>query len=358
MTSPRSQRYSISILAALLVAATTTGCGVESGRSSASPDGQKASCPWKADPSVTGKVRLGWQASPTPDLIVKDKGWLEACLPKATIQWSKFASGADIVQAFGAKSIDLALIGSSPATTALSKPLQLPVKVVWVQEVIGTAESLIARDSSVTGVKDLKGKSVAVPFGSTAHFSLLQALAAAGLTPGKDVKLVNLAPDAILAAWQGKQIDAAWIWNPVQSQLLDKGGKRIYSSADTAKAGKPTFDLSAATSELVSGNPAFMAQWAKAEDAAVKMIKDQPKDAADSMGIQMGSSPKDVASQFDGYTYLTAQEQAQPDYLGGKLGLDLITTADFLLSQGSIDSLAPKASYTSAVDPAPAKTVG
>jgi taurine transport system substrate-binding protein len=357
MNSTRTLRFSTPVLVTLLVGALAS-CAVESGRSSASPDGQKVSCPWKKDSSVTGKIRLGWQASPTPDLVVKDRGWLEACMPKAEIEWSKFASGADVVQAFGAKSIDLALIGSSPTTIALSKPLELPIEVVWVQEVIGTAESLISRDSSVTQVKDLKGRTVAVPFGSTAHFSLLQALSTAKLTPDTDVKLVNLAPDAILAAWQGKQIDAAWIWNPVQEQLVAKGGKRIYSSADTAKAGKPTFDLSAATSDLVSKDPAFMTQWATAQDAAVRLIKDKPQDAADSMSIQMGSSAKEVAAQFDGYTYLTAAEQTQPDYLGGKLGLDLIMTANFLLSQGSIDALAEKASYRSAVDPTPAKTVG
>jgi taurine transport system substrate-binding protein len=357
MNRTRTLRLSTPVLVTLLVGA-LSACGVESGRSSASPDGQKVSCPWKKDSSVTGKIRLGWQASPTPDLVVKDRGWLEACMPKAEIEWSKFASGADVVQAFGAKSIDLALIGSSPTTIALSKPLQLPIKVVWVQEVIGTAESLIARDSSVTQVKDLKGRTVAVPFGSTAHFSLLQALSAAKVTPDKDVKLVNLAPDAILAAWQGKQIDAAWIWNPVQEQLVAKGGKRIHSSADTAKAGKPTFDLSAATSNLVSDNPAFMTQWATAQDAAVRLIKDKPQDAADSMSIQMGSSAKEVAAQFDGYTYLTAAEQARPEYLGGKLALDLIMTADFLLSQGSIDALDQKASYRNAVDAAPAETVG
>lgn len=356
MKSDRLRPVRVPVLVALLVGV-LAGCGVESGRSNSSPDGKKVSCPWKADSSVTGKIRLGWQASPTPDLVVKDRGWLEACMPKASIEWSKFASGADVVQAFGAKSIDLALIGSSPATIALSKPLQLPVKVVWVQEVIGTAESLISRDPSVAKLQDLKGKTVAVPFGSTAHFSLLQALDGAGLTPSKDVKLVNLAPDAILAAWQGKQIDAAWIWNPVQAQLVEKGGKLIYSSEDTAKAGKPTFDLSAATSDLVSGNQAFMKQWATAEDAAVKMIKDKPTDAADSMSIQMGSSAKDVASQFDGYTYLTAAEQAQPNYLGGKLSEDLIATAEFLLSQGSIDAVSQKTVYQSAVDAGPAKTV-
>jgi taurine transport system substrate-binding protein len=351
----------VQTLAVVLVAALAPAlgaCGVQSGRSSAAPDGGKASCPWKPDRSVKGNVRLGWQASPTPDLIVKDRGWLEACMPEAKVTWSKFASGADVIQAFGAKSIDLGLIGSSPTAIALSKPLNLDVKVVWVQDVIGTAESLIARDGSTKSLADLKGKKVAVPFGSTAHFSLLQALAGAHLVPGKDVTLVNLAPDAILAAWQGKQIDAAWIWNPVQGQLLQNGGKRIYSSAETADMGKPTFDLSAATASFVSANKPFMTQWAKAQDAAVKLITDKPQDAGASMAIQMGATPKDVTAQFSGYDYLTADKQASPDYLGGKLGSDLVTTAKFLLSQGSVDGLNPKQAYERAVDAAPARSAG
>lgn len=338
---------------------TTAACGVESGRTSTAGGGGdggggKASCPWKADPKVATKATLAYQASPTGDLIVKDKGWLEACMPNAKITWAKFASGADVIQAFGSKSADLGLIGSSPTTIALSKPLDLPIKVVWIQEVIGTAEALVSHDSSIKTVADLRGKKVAVPFSSTAHFSLLQALDGAGLTEGKDVTLVNLAPDAILAAWQSGQVDAAWIWNPVQSEIA-KSGKVIFSSADTAKAGKPTFDLSAATSDFVDQNAAFMKQWATAQNKAVALIGADPKDAATSIGIQMGAQPADVAGQFSGYKFLTAKEQLTPDYLGGKLGKDLLTTAGFLLDQGSIEGANPAATYDSAVDVAPAR---
>lgn len=345
--------FQAAVIAGVLIAA--SGCGVESGRTSDSSGG-KASCPWKADPSVKTKATLAWQASPTGDLVVKDKGWLEACMPNADISWAKFASGADVIQAFGSGSADLGLIGSSPAAIALSKPLDLPVKVVWIQEVIGKAEALVARDSAIKTVKDLSGKRVGVPFSSTAHFSLLQAMKDAGLSEGTDVKLINLAPDAILAAWQGKQIDAAWIWNPVQGQIA-KTGKLIYSSADTAEAGKPTFDLSAGTSDFVDHNAAFMKQWATAQDHAVQLIGSNPKDAATSIGIQMGASPTDVTSQFGGYKFLGASEQTSPQYLGGKLGKDLIVTADFLLDQGSIDGVNPPDVYVNAVDAAPAKAV-
>ena len=351
LTTKASFRWA-TVGGAVLIA--LTGC-VQSGRSTTPAAASGTACPWKADDSITANARLGWQASPTGDLVVKDMRLLESCMPKAHITWSEFSSGGDVVQAFGSGSIDLGMLGSSPATKALSKPLDLPIKVVWIQEVIGKAESLVVRDPSISDVKGLAGKKVAVPFGSTSHFSLLQALADAGLQQG-DVHLINLAPDAILAAWQGGQIDAAWIWNPVLGQLMAKG-KEIYSSADTAKAGKPTFDLSAATNAFAEKNPGFMKQWAHAEDYAVHQILDQPAKASESIAIQMGISPKEAGDQLSGYLYLPATDQASDKWLGGTLAQDLFTTAGFLKKQGSIDAVNPEQTYRSGVDAAPAASV-
>jgi taurine transport system substrate-binding protein len=337
--------------AALLV---LTGC-VETGRDTTASGGAASECPWEADESVEGSVTLGWQASPTGDLIVKDLGLLEACMPNADITWSQFSSGADVVQAFGSDSIDIGMLGSSPSTISLSQPLELPIKVVWIQEVIGEAESLVARDEAITDLAGLTGKRVAVPFGSTAHYSLLQGLAVEGMD-STGVEMINLAPDAILAAWQGGEIDAAWIWNPVLGQLLEDG-TAIYSSADTAEAGRPTYDLSAATASFVEENPEFMTQWATAQDYAVQMILDEPDTASESIAIQMGISPAEAGDQLSGYIYLPATEQASDEWLGGKLADDLIATAGFLVEQGSVDGASPEQAYRDAVDPGPAGSV-
>jgi taurine transport system substrate-binding protein len=146
------------------------------------------------------------------------------------------------------------------------------------------------------------------------------------------------------------------VWNPVLGQL-EKDGHVVTSSADTAKAGKPTYDLSAATASFAKANPAFMTQWAKAEDYAVQMIKDKPDKAAESIAIQMGVSPKDVTDLFSGYLYLPASEQATPQWLGGKVAKDLATTADFLLAQGAIKGVNSQQVYDAGVDPAPASSV-
>jgi taurine transport system substrate-binding protein len=349
MTRRTTMKIGTAVLAGLLAA---SGCGVESGRSATGASDTK--CPWKANSSITTSARIAYQKIPNADLVVKDLGLLEACMPKAKVKWSNFASGGDVVQAYGAKSVDVGLMGSSPATTALSAPLNLPISVVWIHDIIGTAESLVVRDNSVKSLKDLKGSTIAVPFGSTSHYSLLQALQDAGLDQSKDVKLVNLEPEKMPSAWQGKQIDAAWVWDPVLTQLK-KTGHVVLSSEDTAKAGKPTYDLGTASNDFTQKNAEFMTQWAKAEDYAVKMIQDDPDKAAESIAAELSVSKDDAKTLFAGYQYLPAAQQAQPDHLGGQMAKDLQTTAKFLLGQGSIKEVAAPQVYADGVDATPAQ---
>jgi taurine transport system substrate-binding protein len=351
MTTPLLSRTRVAAaLAAVTATLGLTACGVGGDTEQASAD----ACPFEADESVDTTVRIGYQKIPNGDVVVKDQRILENCLPNATIEWSNFASGGDVVQAFGGKSLDIGLAGSSPSTKALSAPLDLPVSVIWIHDVIGSAESLVVRDGEATDIAGLKGKTIATPFGSTAHFSLLQAITDAGEDPA-DYTLVNTEPEQIAPAWSRGDVDAAWIWDPTLSQLTKDGGEVILTSEDTAKAGKPTFDLAIADRTFVQENPKVLAVWAKAQDYAVKQIKDDPKKAAQSVAVELGVSAAEAERQFGGFVFLDATQQVGPDYLGGKLGQDLFATAGFLLTQDGIAKVAPESTYADGVDPGPAE---
>jgi taurine transport system substrate-binding protein len=357
---PSRPKHVGTLLAApLVLALALSGCAgdSEAGDSEAGIATSSAGedCPFTPDTSVTSTARIGFQHIPNGDLVVKDLGLLEACMPNAEITWSKFDSGGDVVQAFGSNSVDLGLLGSSPATKALSEPLLIDMQVVWIHDVIGEAESLVVHDKSITDIVGLRGKTIAVPFSSTAHYSLLQALNEAGLDPATDVNVINLSPEAMPSAWQGGQIDAAWVWAPTLQELL-KTGKVVLSSEQTAAAGKPTYDLGGATTAFVQANPDFMSVWAKAQDHAVKMIQQEPEGAAVSIAAVLGIPPASVMEQFDGYVYLDAAEQASDDYLGGGLVSDLEDTATFLLQQGGVEAVNATEAYRAGVNPGPAKS--
>lgn len=348
------------LLATATLALTLSGC-VESAdeRKAADAADQAASteCPWTPDESITTTARIAWQAIPNGDAVVKDQGLLEACMPNATISWVQAASGGDVITYYGAGEVDLGLMGSAPAARSASEPVvrDVDIATIWIHDVIGDAESLVVKDPDVADIADLRGATIATPFSSTAHYSLLQALADAGLDATKDVTIINLDPEKMPAAWQGDEIDAAWVWDPVQSQLLEDGGTRLLSSADTADAGRPTFDVGTVDRTFAAENEAFLTQWATAQDYAVQLIEDSPAEAAESVAVVLGIDPADAEKQFAGLDYLRASEQAGPDYLGGHFAADLATTAQFLLEQGEIDAVGDAASYAEHVDAGPAE---
>lgn len=339
---PLPWKRALAAVAVIGVTVMATGC-VESGRT-VHPDAVQAvpECPVEPDPSIDTTARIAWQAIPNGDLVVKDLQMLETCMPNAEISWSKFDSGGDVVQAFGAGSVDIGLVGSSPAVRAVSPPLDIDLRIVWLQDVIGAAESLIVRDDSITSIDGLEGKKVAVPFGSTAHYSLLSALREAGIDD--TVELINLSPDKMLAAWQRGEIDAAWVWDPTLSELQSTGSV-ILTSADTAQNGYPTFDMSAATTGFVDQNPEFMAMWTTVQDAAARRLADGEDAAIESVSVQLGLAPDVVRKQTEGLEYLDAREQAAPDYFGGALGEVLEDTSGFLVDAGETDGAAPPETY-------------
>lgn len=183
-------------------------------------------------------IRIAYQSFPSGDLIVKNSRWLEDALPDYNIKWTKFDSGADVNTAFIAKEVDFGALGSSPVARGLSAPLNIPYKVAFVLDVAGDNEALVARNGSgVNTIADLRGKRVGTPFASTAHYSLLAALDQNGLSPD-DVALVDLQPQAILAAFDRGDIDAGYSWLPTLDQLR-RNGKDLITSRRLARDGKP-----------------------------------------------------------------------------------------------------------------------
>lgn len=298
-------------------------------------------------------IRIAYQSFPSGDLIVKNNRWLEDALPDYTIKWTKFDSGADVNTAFIAKELDFGALGSSPVARGLSAPLNIPYKVAFVLDVAGDNEALVARnDSGVTTIADLRGKRIGTPFASTAHYSLLAALNQNGLSPA-DVQLVDLQPQAILAAFDRGDIDAGYSWLPTLDQLR-KNGKDLITSRQLARDGKPTLDLGVVSDEFAAAHPDVVDTWRQQEARALEVIKNDPDAAAKAIAAEIGLSPQDVAGQLKQGVYLTPQEVASPEWLGsdgkpGNIAANLESASQFLAEQKQIPTAAPLQTFQDAI---------
>ncbi len=326
------------LLAASAVATLSlAGCAVDN-------SGQQADKP---------SIRLAYQTFPSGDLIVKHNRWLEDALPDYNIKWTKFDSGADVNTAFIAGELDFGALGSSPVARGLSAPLNIPYQVAFVLDVAGDNEALVARDGSgVDTVDQLRGKRIGTPFASTAHYSVLAALSQSGLS-ANDVQLVDLQPQAILAAWERGDIDAAYTWLPTLDQLRETGTDLI-TSRQLAQDGKPTLDLGVVSSEFAAANPEAVDIWRQQEARALRLINDAPEAAATAISAEIGLTPEQVAGQLKQGVYLTPEEVASPEWLGsdgnpGNIAVNLQSASQFLADQQQIPQAAPLKTFQDAI---------
>ena len=200
------------------------------------------------------EVTIAHQDMLVPFQALMDTGELE----KATgykINYRLFGGGGDVIKAMASGDVQLGQIGSSPLTAAASQGQD--IKLFWILDDIADAEALIARSGSgVNTVKDLKGKKVATPFVSTAHYQLMAVMKMEGLD-ANSVNVMNMRPPEIAAAWERGDIDAAFIWDPVLSKIKGKG-KSIASSGSIGAKGYPTFDGFAVNAKWATEHEAFM----------------------------------------------------------------------------------------------------
>lgn len=298
-------------------------------------------------------VRIAYQTLLSGDLVVKNNKWLEQALPDYNIKWTKFDSGADVNTAFVAQQVDFGTVGSSPAARGLSAPLNIPYKVAFILDVAGDNEALVARNGTgIESVADLLGKRIATPFASTAHYSLLAALAENGLST-YDVQLVDLQPQAILAAWDRGDIAAAYSWLPTLEQL-EKTGKVLISSRELADKGKPTLDLATVSTSFAEKNPKVVDVWRQQQSRALVEIKSDPSAAAKAIAAEVALSPGDVEQQLTKTVFLTPDQVASPQWLGtdgkpGNLAVDLHSASQFLADQKQIPAPAPLSAFQNAL---------
>ncbi len=178
-------------------------------------------------------LNVGEQANGIVSLV-KASGALDGAPYR--VNWDLFSYGPPLVQAADSGQIDLGDVGDVPPINGAAK--ETGFRVVAAEEPLTTTQAgeylLVPRQSPITSLADLRGKNVAVPFGSAAHGFLLNAVQSAGLSPAT-VHFVNLAPGPAAAAFDSGKVDAWAIWQPQVAIEQAKGARMLL-------AGHPPLD--------------------------------------------------------------------------------------------------------------------
>jgi taurine transport system substrate-binding protein len=295
-------------------------------------------------------ITIGQYTLANPYGLAIEEGWFEEAFPETDVEFVELEGTANALAGLSSGDLDVALIGTPGAATALSQGLD--ISVVWIYEVIDSAEALVLRgDVPFEDASDLAGLTLATPFGSTAHYAILSYLEANGLTES-DVELVDLGPSDLSAAFERGDIDGGWINEPNVTRLVnDAGGKVAVTTGDLQENDVVIADIAAVSNEFAETYPEALRTYTEVLDRSTQAFLADPEASYATMGTYLNLEPTEVQAIMDGYRFLTAEEQAADEYLGGGLADSIYQNALIWEEQDRVPQAADEETIRAAVVP-------
>ena len=171
-----------------------------------------------AQGAAPSTIRIGYQKSSTLTVVLKTQGTLERQLAPlgVKISWHEFTSGLPLLEALNLDNLDFS---ADVADTVPVFAQAAGAKLTFVaQEAPSPAAQaiVVAADSPIKSVADLKGRKVGFAKAAGVHYLLIAALDKAGLS-FKDIEPAYLSPADGRAAFEKGAIDAWVVWDPFLS---------------------------------------------------------------------------------------------------------------------------------------------
>ena len=248
-----------------------------------------ATSPEKSSKSVA-EIRIGHQKSGSL-VFLKDQKFLEQELAKQKIQvkWVEFPSGPPMLEALNTGNLDFATTGEAPPVFAQAASSGL----VYVAHEKASPDSeglLTPKGSAITDPKQLKGKRIAVTKGSSAHYTLVQALKKYGIAY-TDVQPIYLQPSDARAAFEQGNVDAWVIWEPYRVAAEKQLGARTLFNAEGLK---PSYSFYLARKEFAAEHPELIQTVVAQVDRADKAIN-ADLDGFGKITAKLIGLPEDIA---------------------------------------------------------------
>jgi len=274
------------------------------------------------DPST---IKIGWA-----------QGWFDEATGVVN-KWVSFDTGADVIMAMTAGSLDISSLGSTPTTVALAR--RAPISIIAVEMDIADNEALIVRQG-INVVQDLIGKKIATPFSSTSHYALMRLLKIYNIKPSQ-LQIIDMGSMESASAFQTGSIDGAWVWDPAYTAMIKAGGHILMASGAVGKMGYPTWNNIVVRNEFAKKYPDVTVNWLRAFLRTVDYYYKNPEDSAKIVGKRLGAESEPTLKMMKGFGFPTGEEQISPQWLGtpGKPGLvakGTKDTSEFLVDQKAV----------------------
>lgn len=252
--------------------------------------------------SKSNVVKVAIQPYPlyAPIYVAKELGYLEENLKDINIKvkWQSFKSGTLVNESFAAGESDIGVLGDVPAIIAKGsgQDIEIISNVAYGEKALAI---LVAKESTINDISQLKDKKIAYVKGSYAHHLLSVILEKEGLT-FKDIESVNLDAADIQAAINNRQVDAGVLWEPYITLGEKSGLEKVLVDGTNIKRSNL---VSIAKKEYDENNEEVVEAFIKAYRQGCEYLNENPEEAAKLISKELNVSEDDLIDIFKNINY-------------------------------------------------------
>lgn len=240
----------------------------------------------------TIRVAIGTQDTTincaTGGLLIRELHLLDKYLPHTgkykdvqyDVQWRDFTSGAPMTNEMVAGRLDFGAMADFPGSLNGAAFQKAGKRSLFIAVLSGSIDGsgngiVVPLNSPVHSIADLKGKTISVPFASTAHGMLLRAIEAQGWNPDTDVNIVTQAPEVAGSALKADKIDAHADFVPFADLFPYRGiARKIY---DGSQSHAPTFHGALVDAAYARKYPEIVVAYLRAAIDANRLMTEDPE---------------------------------------------------------------------------------
>jgi NitT/TauT family transport system substrate-binding protein len=322
-----------SVVAAVALALSATGCGGGSGRAAA-------------------RLEIGYfqGAVARPEAVIAANEDLASAMGDP-IELRPLDSGvAGMAQLRAGAFPVISGVGNPPFVGAFAAGTD--VRAVFVESI---EQAGLAVNDKIKSPGDLT--KVGVLVGSTLDFQLRGWLKTQNLT-GK-VEVASFASEAAeVAAWKAGKIDSVFISQAYLLELKKRGARVIVTASEIARAGHAAVDLLAVSTSYAREHPDVVQRLVCQVAKAQTLVKgDQAERYIRPAARYLGAAPEDAVAATKDYPYIPEAEETSwlkgPDGTSGsgRLAQNFRLTAEFLVAQGRATSVPAAGEIAVHIDP-------
>lgn len=234
------------------------------------------------------ELRIGYQKFGNLG-ILKARQSLEAEFASRGISvlWSEFPAGPQLLHALTHHEIDFGTTGEVPPVFAQASGSPL-LYVAWEPAAPQSVALMVANDSPIRTIADLRGKRIAVNKGSNVHYLLVQMLDEADMSLA-DVRVVYAPPKYPLTPSDHHAVDAWMMWDPLLSAAEYDGQLRVVGDG-RGRVNNHQFYLT--HREFAAHSPDLLHSLLAALEQTGRYIDGNRKEASILLATELGLAPQ------------------------------------------------------------------